>query len=69
MFPHHITQLLHLLLSQQMVVFARHYQETALKVLLLPPQPQLLPERPAHNAIQDSVYTGFKLDKLDADHV
>jgi len=74
MFPHHITQLHlpHLVLVytlQQMVVFACHYQETALKVLLLPPQPQLLPEQPAHNATQDSVYTGFKLDKLDADHV
>jgi len=58
-----------LLLPQQMVVFASHYQETALKVLLLPPQPQLLQEQPAHNATQDSVYTGFKLDKLVADHV
>jgi hypothetical protein len=67
--PHHIAQLLLLFMGHQTVVFASRYQETALKVLLLPLQPQLLPEQPAHNATQDSVYTGFKLDKLDADHV
>jgi len=66
----HIPQLVVLVYTlQQTVVLASLYQETVLKVLLHPPQPQLLPDQPAHSAIQDSVYTGFKLDKLVADHV
>jgi len=65
----HLPHLVVVSTLQQTVVLVSHYPETALKVLLLQPPPQLLPEQPAHNVIQDSVYIGFKLDKLVADHV